>query len=276
MAPLRSTYTGVTIDAEGTLLCKCGCSMNSYTVKDAKSPYRGEQYLACRRHSKDRERCKSWVWFDDVPQVEKLVPRLAVPQTPRKQTDIREFGQLTPPKSSCLKRKRVNVDPGRLDEAPGEDIEDSDFSDETLGSPSQRRRRLLRKDASTPVARSLFACEEGMDTVQHRPIQRFGTPPHRVTDASTPRNPELVSSGRFTAGRGGQRYRKRWLGLGESVTPTKQNSIFASPACIMDDDISDTDSYGWDKELDAAMLDKSDQIQASRKDSHMEELNTAM
>ncbi|KAB8262927.1 hypothetical protein BDV32DRAFT_119755 [Aspergillus pseudonomiae] len=262
MAPLRSTYAGVTLDAEKTLLCKCGYPMKRYTVRDAKSPYCGEQYLACRRHSNDEEHCKSWIWFDETPQVEQLVPRLAVPQTPKKQTDIREFGQLTPPKSSCLKRKRVNVDPGRLDELPGDEIEDSDLSEGTLDSPSRSRQRMLGKDESTPVARSLFVRQEGMGTVRHQPLQRLGTSPHRVGDSSTPQNPRLLSSGLFTPG-SGRGHRKRWIGMDAPATPTKQNHIFASPACVLDHDTNDSDSYGWDEELVAAMLDKSDQVQPS-------------
>ncbi|KAK6829149.1 hypothetical protein RU639_003666 [Aspergillus parasiticus] len=261
MPPLRSTYTGVTIDAEENLLCKCGYPMKRFTVRDAKSPYQGEQYLACRRHSKDEEHCKSWVWLDEASQVERLVPRLSVPQTPKKQRDIREFWQFTPPKSSGFKRKRVNVDPGSLDELPGDEIEDSDSSEDTLCSPSRRRQRLLRKDISTPVARSLFVWQEGMDTVRRQPLRRPETPPHRVADSSTPR-PELVSSGLFTPGSGGRGQKKGWLAMDAPITPTKQNHIFASPACVVDNDISDSD-YGWDEELVAAMLDKSDQIQPS-------------
>ncbi|OGM41714.1 hypothetical protein ABOM_009899 [Aspergillus bombycis] len=263
MGPLRSTYAGVTIDAERTLLCKCDYPMRRYTVKDAKSPYQGEQYLACKRHSKDEAQCNSWVWLDEASQVEQLVPRLAVPQTPRKQTDIREFGQLTPPKSSCLKRKRVNVDPGSLDELPGDEIEDSDLSEGTLDSPSRSRQRLFGKDESTPVAHSLFVWQEGMGTVRHQPLRRLETPPPRATDSSTPQNPELVSSGLFTPGSGARSHRKRWINTDAPATPTKQNRIFASPACVVEDDISDSDSYGWDEELVAAMLDKSDQVQPS-------------
>ncbi|KAE8369824.1 hypothetical protein BDV27DRAFT_120237 [Aspergillus caelatus] len=258
MSHLRSTYTGVTIDAEKTLLCRCGYAMRRYTVKDMGSPYRGEQYLACRRHSKDKEHCKSLIWFNEASQVEGLVPRLAVPQTPKKQTDIREF--LTPPKSSSLKRKRVNMDPGSLDELPGDDIEDSDLSEETLDSPSRSRQRLLRGDDSTPVARSLFV-QEGINTARRRPLRRFGTPPHRLVETSTPRNLEIISSGLLTPGSGGRGYRKRWLGMEAPATPTKQNHIFASPACVVDDDVSDSDSYGWDEELVAAMLDSSDQVE---------------
>ncbi|KAE8142353.1 hypothetical protein BDV38DRAFT_236388 [Aspergillus pseudotamarii] len=259
MFHLRSTYTGVTIDAEKSFLCKCGYAMRRYTVKDMESPYRGEQYLACRRHSRDKEHCKSLIWLNEAPQVEELVPRLAVPQTPKKQTDIREF--LTPPESSSLKRKRVNIDPGSLDELPGDEIEDSDLSDETLDSPSQSRQRMLRKDGSTPVARSLFVRQGDMNTARHRPLRRFGTPPHRVVESNTPRNPEITSSGLLTPGSGGRGYRKRWLGLEAPATPTKRNHIFASPACVVDDDISDSDSYGWDEELTLAMLEKSDQVE---------------
>ncbi|KAE8413572.1 hypothetical protein BDV36DRAFT_268161 [Aspergillus pseudocaelatus] len=54
MSHLRSTYTGVTIDAEKTLLCKCGYAMRRYTVKDMGSPYRGEQCISFRSLSPDQ------------------------------------------------------------------------------------------------------------------------------------------------------------------------------------------------------------------------------
>lgn len=136
-----------------------------------------------------------------------------------------------------------------------------DLSEETPDSPSRSRQRLLRKNDATPVARSLFVRQEGINTAQHRPLRRFGTPPHRVVESSTPRIPQVLSSGLLTPGSGGRGYRKRWLGMEAPATPTKQNHIFASPACVVDDDISDSDSYGWDEELVAAMLDKSDQVE---------------
>ncbi|KAB8238774.1 uncharacterized protein BDW43DRAFT_305678 [Aspergillus alliaceus] len=258
---LRSTYTGVTINSEGDFLCKCGYSMKDFTVQDVKSPYRGNQYWACRRHSTDQDRCKSWIWFDETTRVKRLVPRPATPQTPKKQTDIREFGHPTPPKSGSLKRKRVNIDPGTLDEPPGDDIDDSELALDILNSPTRRRQRHLRDFEVTPTPRAPFEEQQNStDSIQIRPLRRFRTPPDQISNPSTPQRAATLSSGLFTPPTAGGR--KHWNAVEAPVTPTKQRHTFASPACTLED-ISDSDSYGCDDELVAAMLDSSDQIQTA-------------
>jgi hypothetical protein len=46
------------------------------------------------------------------------------------------------------------------------------------------------------------------------------------------------------------------------MTQTQQNPLSASTACRIDDINSDSDSYGWDADLAAAMVGQSGQIGA--------------
>ncbi|KAF7585852.1 hypothetical protein BBP40_009974 [Aspergillus hancockii] len=271
MSPtFRSTYTGVTLNSEGGFLCKCGYQMKEYTVNDTKSPYKGKQCTssfrslsfemteadrwnkdwACRRFSNDDERCKSWIWFEEATRVEGLIPRPAVPRTPKKQLDIRRFGLLTPTSSSG-KRKRVNNGGVGVDGGGSfEDISDDDAPSEITDSPSRNRKEQGRREAKPPIPTGVT------DAVQFQPRRRLQTPPVTIAGPSIPRV-KPSASGLFTPGSGS--HRKQWQEREPPMTPTKQNRSSASATCLIDDDLSDSDSYGWDEDLASAMLDHSGQ-----------------
>ncbi|KAL4924844.1 uncharacterized protein BDV17DRAFT_203968 [Aspergillus undulatus] len=60
---------------------------------------------ACAKYIGDRTRCETIIWFDEQKRVRSFIqPTMQWPRTPRKQVDIRIFGQYTAPTLS-LKRK---------------------------------------------------------------------------------------------------------------------------------------------------------------------------
>ncbi|KAL4972948.1 hypothetical protein BDW66DRAFT_143204 [Aspergillus desertorum] len=101
---LRSDFKNVKIDEEDEFICQCGYRMKEFSVRKKRSPYYGLQFYACTKHSADPTRCHSQIWSDENERVRSLIPpAMRSPRTPRKQVDIRTFGQYTAP--STLKRK---------------------------------------------------------------------------------------------------------------------------------------------------------------------------
>ncbi|RDW68912.1 uncharacterized protein DSM5745_08672 [Aspergillus mulundensis] len=101
---LRSNFKNVKIDEEDEFVCQCGFRMKDFPVKKNPSAYYGLHFHACAKHSADPTRCKSTIWSDEKERVRSLIPpAMRSPRTPRKQVDIRVFGQYTAP--STLKRK---------------------------------------------------------------------------------------------------------------------------------------------------------------------------
>ncbi|KAL4736987.1 hypothetical protein BDV11DRAFT_192787 [Aspergillus similis] len=101
---LRSNFKNVKIDDEDEFVCQCGYRMKEFSVGKRASPYYGLHFYACARHSADSSRCQTKIWSDEEERVRSLIPpAMRSPRTPRKQVDIRTFGQYTPP--STLKRK---------------------------------------------------------------------------------------------------------------------------------------------------------------------------
>ncbi|RDH14119.1 hypothetical protein M747DRAFT_300292 [Aspergillus niger ATCC 13496] len=97
---LRSNYEGACIDDEGDFLCKCGFSMRISTVSDRKSPNFGKKYMACRRGRESANRCRIFIWYEELPRIKLLLSTFSEPATPRRTLDIRQFGVLTPVTSS--------------------------------------------------------------------------------------------------------------------------------------------------------------------------------
>ncbi|KAL4758948.1 uncharacterized protein BDW70DRAFT_140814 [Aspergillus foveolatus] len=101
---LRSNFKNVKIDDEDEFLCQCGYRVKEFSVRKRASPYYGSHFYACARHSADSTRCQTIIWFDEEERVRSLIPpAMRSPRTPRKQVDIRSFGEYTAP--STLKRK---------------------------------------------------------------------------------------------------------------------------------------------------------------------------
>ncbi|KAL4998945.1 hypothetical protein BDV10DRAFT_166086 [Aspergillus recurvatus] len=101
---LRSNFKNVKIDDEDEFVCQCGSRMKEFSVRKKTGPYHGLQFYACAKHSADPTRCQSNIWSDEKERVRSLIPpAMRSPRTPRKQVDIRTFGQYTAP--STLKRK---------------------------------------------------------------------------------------------------------------------------------------------------------------------------
>ncbi|KAL4990728.1 hypothetical protein BDW68DRAFT_26804 [Aspergillus falconensis] len=140
---LRSNFKNVKIDEEDEFVCQCGSQMKEFSVRKKTSPYYGLQFYACARHSADPTRCQCKIWSDEKERVQSLIPpAMRSPQTPRRQVDIRTFGQYTAP--STLKRK-AEVD--SFDSAVG------DMRDNEPASPlitrSVKRVRFGYVDAAT-------------------------------------------------------------------------------------------------------------------------------
>ncbi|OJI84503.1 hypothetical protein ASPTUDRAFT_668256 [Aspergillus tubingensis CBS 134.48] len=97
---LQSNYKGASIYGDGDFLCKCGFKMYKSTVSDKKSPYFGKKYLACRRGRKSADRCRIFIWDEELPQIKLPLSSSSEPATPRRTSDIRQYGILTPVNSS--------------------------------------------------------------------------------------------------------------------------------------------------------------------------------
>ncbi|PYH63982.1 uncharacterized protein BO88DRAFT_447329 [Aspergillus vadensis CBS 113365] len=97
---LQSNYKGASIDGDGDFLCRCGFRMYKSTVSDGKSPYFGKKYLACRRGRKSADRCRLFIWDEELPQIKLPLSSSSEPATPKRTSDIRQYGILTPVTSS--------------------------------------------------------------------------------------------------------------------------------------------------------------------------------
>lgn len=77
---------------------------------------------ACAKHVQDSTRCETMIWFDDSEAVRGLIPlTMKSPRTPRKQVDIRMFGQYTAPSTS---KRKADTQKESFDSGIG-DLEDN-------------------------------------------------------------------------------------------------------------------------------------------------------
>ncbi|CEL04071.1 hypothetical protein ASPCAL05203 [Aspergillus calidoustus] len=142
---VRSSFDGVKIDGDGNFVCKCGFPTRDYRVKKKASPYYGQQYYACAKHSRDPKQCDVWIWFDEKDRVSQLIPpEMRSLRTPRKQKDIRDFGLYTPP--STKRKAESKADTQSFDSGVG-DLEGTGEP----ASPSSLRpaKRARSADAAT-------------------------------------------------------------------------------------------------------------------------------
>ncbi|KAL6235056.1 hypothetical protein BDW75DRAFT_149751 [Aspergillus navahoensis] len=140
---LRSNFKNVKIDEEDEFVCQCGSRMKEFSVRKNRSPHYGLQLYACAKHSADSTRCQSKVWSDEKERVRSLIPpAMRSPRTPRKQVDIRKFGQYTAP--STLKRK---AEVNSFDSAVGNMTDNEPAS--PLITKSVKRVRFDYVDAAT-------------------------------------------------------------------------------------------------------------------------------
>ncbi|KAL3469946.1 hypothetical protein BJX99DRAFT_62314 [Aspergillus californicus] len=164
----RSIFNSVRINGEDDFVCACGLPTKEYLVRKKDSPYCGMKFWACAKHFRDPGCCDTKIWFDEEARVRGLLPpAVRSPRTPRKQIDIRKFGQYTPVSS---KRK-----PGAesFDSAVG-DLNDRDS---VLFSPSRSTKRSRRANVTPPGESSAVSSEslglaENRAVLESRPLPR--------------------------------------------------------------------------------------------------------
>ncbi|KAL4905526.1 hypothetical protein BDW74DRAFT_152772 [Aspergillus multicolor] len=148
---LKSNFRNVKLDEEDEFICQCGFRMKDFSVKKKPSPYYGLEFYACAKHSADATRCESKIWSDEKERVRSLIPAaMRSPRTPRKQVDIRIFGQYTAP--STLKRQ---AETESFDSAVGGMMDNEPISPSI--SRSVKRVRFAYVDAATQTGETRTA-----------------------------------------------------------------------------------------------------------------------
>ncbi|KAL2816493.1 hypothetical protein BJX63DRAFT_137363 [Aspergillus granulosus] len=274
---LRSTFEGVRLDGDGQFVCPCGFPTKPYRVKRDGSPYQGLQYYACARYSTDPIRCPTWIWFNEKDRVsEAIPPEMRSSRTPRKQVDIRKYGQYTPP--TTLKRK---ADTQSFDSGVGDMV---NHRGPEPPSPSLSAKRTRSADAATQTA-DITARPDVIPMPRRRLFDEFLDPPRNSANAST--DPAVVREPRPQGSLFGSPIRERtqYQPPIEPVTPPTRNSensprvppaprpralpryqrVHFTPSTrgnrVPDTHIaplnvdSDTESYGWNDEMAGDIVD---------------------
>ncbi|KAL4804703.1 hypothetical protein BDV18DRAFT_142357 [Aspergillus unguis] len=160
---LRSTFKGVRIDEEDEFVCECGHRARDYLVKKKDSPYCGQQFYACRKFISDPTRCGTKIWFDEKEHVRSLIPSaLRSPRTPRKQVDIRTFGQYTAPSTS---KRKADTQIKSFDSGIG-DLE-CNGPESPSTSRSTKRPRNGYADAETQTSNTEPIQRQSVNSVSH-------------------------------------------------------------------------------------------------------------
>ncbi|KAL4785001.1 hypothetical protein BJX76DRAFT_325753 [Aspergillus varians] len=193
---LRSAFDKVRIDGEGKFICKCGGRMKEFLVTKNPSVYYGSKFYGCAKYSTDSTRCKTQIWFDEKGRVQSLIsPAMKSPRTPRKQVDIRIFGQYTAPSSLKRKAETESFDSGLGDITDNDPVSPS-------ASRSVKRAMYGYVDAATqtedigtttpapavrPVARAIprrRLFDEYLPTSRRNPPTKFDPFLSRTPDSS--------------------------------------------------------------------------------------------
>ncbi|KAL2823823.1 hypothetical protein BDW59DRAFT_148387 [Aspergillus cavernicola] len=280
---LRSVFDKVRINGDGEFVCECGFPAKDYLVKKQGSPYYGSQFYACAKHFKDPGCCRTKIWFDEQNRVrDRIPPAMRVPRTPRKQVDIRIFGQYTPPTSSKRKAEIQSFDSGV-----------GDMSDREPVSPSSRTPKRFKKDTVVTPEESTAMASDNRAMPRRRLFEEFLDPPGSVTKNNiNPFSPPLperrrtiistpsstsyardvqpqsekpvtptkgTKTGLFTP-QTGERHRHSHDEKDRPRTPTKSSSKTEQRTPPVDID-SDEESYGWEDELDGAILELANRVE---------------
>ncbi|KAL5342147.1 hypothetical protein BJX70DRAFT_357072 [Aspergillus crustosus] len=285
---LKSTFEKVKIDDEGEFVCRCGFRMKEYLVKREKNPYYGLKFYACAKFIVDTTRCDAKIWFDEQVRVRALIPpEMKSPRTPRKQVDIRIFGQYTPPTS--LKRmaeaQSFDSEVGDLGDnepvspPPSRSVKKTRFENETQTRGATAacpvrplpRRRLFDEHLAPPKPNPQAEIDPFAPKTLNRDIttsQPIGQPVPLRPRPSSPRTEEPVAtSNTTTAGLIAPSTEKRHQVprpsieepktlTGGSKMPKRQRT-----PNLYD---SDSDTYGWDSDLNQNILEVADDVENPR------------
>ncbi|KAI9367301.1 hypothetical protein BJX61DRAFT_317338 [Aspergillus egyptiacus] len=266
---LRSVFDKVRIDEDEAFICPCGFPTKKYQVRKKDSPYYGSHFYGCAKHFKDPTCCDTKIWQDEKHKVLNLAPpELRSPRTPRKQIDIRLFGQYTP-HTSTKRKAAESFDSGVGDVSDGEPVSPSpsraakrfrraNFSTAS-GEPTalhpdrtMPRRRLFEEffDSSSPLPR------DSIDGLISPPPERRSAIPHRNSryrDAETQTEESTIPRG--TCRPPSTAHKSHRFPQAQSINRPRTESISKSVSRIpTEDSESDQESYGWDGELDGELV----------------------
>ncbi|KAL4885716.1 hypothetical protein BJY04DRAFT_179098 [Aspergillus karnatakaensis] len=285
---LRSTFEKVKTDEEGEFVCQCGFRTKEYQVKKEKSPYYGLKFYACAKFIVDPSRCNTTIWSDEQERVRALIPPgMRSPRTPRKQVDIRIFGRYTPSTSSKRKAQTESFDSGvddlgvnePISPPPTRSVKRIRFDDEinpendTAGRPFMPlpRRRLFAEDLAGPKPNPAAEVDPfaprtlGRNNVASQPttqpnIQRFRRSPPRTQEPMASK--KLNRSALFAPETNNRHEIAKPVAAEPQILI--QNRQKPEPCAGPNLYDSESDSYGWDDDLDQNIVQVADSIENPR------------